>query len=72
LLSVRPLRAMGKVSYGLYLWHIPMLAFLGLAGLPCAVLATLVSYRFVEAPFRRKSRGSRLLGTNLIPAAAAE
>jgi peptidoglycan/LPS O-acetylase OafA/YrhL len=59
LLSTRPLRATGKVSYGLYLWHAPCLAFIGLAGLPVAVAVTLVSYRYIEQPFlRRRARSS--------------
>jgi peptidoglycan/LPS O-acetylase OafA/YrhL len=44
------------VSYGLYLSHYPMLLFFGFVGLPLAVIATLLSYRYVETPFRRKRR----------------
>jgi peptidoglycan/LPS O-acetylase OafA/YrhL len=51
ILSIRPLRATGRVSYGLYLWHVPMLAFFGLLGLPLAIIATLLSFRYVEQPF---------------------
>jgi peptidoglycan/LPS O-acetylase OafA/YrhL len=54
LVAVSPLRATGKVSYGLYLWHAPMLALLGVAGLPVAVVATLISYRCLELPIRRR------------------
>jgi peptidoglycan/LPS O-acetylase OafA/YrhL len=67
--SSRPLRATGKVSYGLYLWHYPMLVFFGLAGLPFAVLATLLSYRYVETPLRRK-RSSGSLDQLAVPATA--
>ncbi len=65
LLSHRALVGIGLVSYSLYLWHWPILAYLRVVNgsilLPVtwaalAVLASLVmawlSYRFVERPFR--------------------
>jgi peptidoglycan/LPS O-acetylase OafA/YrhL/lysophospholipase L1-like esterase len=64
-LSARPLRAVGRISYGLYLWHWPVIlvvsrARTGLTGTPLlgARLATtfaiaLVSYHLVEQPVRR-------------------
>ena len=63
-LSVRPLQALGKVSYSWYLWHWPIL-LLGLqldpgAALPLrlalvalALLLAMLSYRLVETPLRR-------------------
>ncbi|MFN8050921.1 MAG: acyltransferase [Acidimicrobiales bacterium] len=60
-----PVRHLGQVSYGVYLWHIPVLRILStrrlgfdgpaLQVLRFVVLAVLVevSYRFVEEPFRR-------------------
>ena len=61
----RPLAALGRRSYSLYLWHWPVLVFTrpgvdwgleGGAGLVArlAIIAVLaeLSYRFVEAPFR--------------------
>lgn len=64
-LSVRPLAAVGAISYGLYLWHWPLFVFLspertGIEGIALlalrlattAALATL-SYRLVEMPIRR-------------------
>jgi peptidoglycan/LPS O-acetylase OafA/YrhL len=62
-----PLRAVGRVSYGLYLWHVPAILLIGRvvreAGVasemeyPLAIVAmtvaTIVSYRFVEQPFLR-------------------
>ena len=59
-----PIRHLGQVSYGVYLWHIPVLRLLsstrtGLDGpllhlLRLAVLVVVVevSFRFVEQPFR--------------------
>ena len=64
MLSSRPFVAIGLVSYPLYLWHWPLLCYAGmLAGGELTVwhLATVISlslllavltYRFVERPFR--------------------
>lgn len=64
-LSWEPLRRIGIISYGLYLWHWPVMVFLngartGLAELPtfAAQVALTVglaaaSYRWVEQPIRR-------------------
>lgn len=58
--ELRPLRAVGKVSYGLYLWHLPVfVAFGWKAGLPVAIVITLISWRYVERPFLRRQRPSR-------------
>ena len=56
LFATRPMQAMGKVSYSLYLWHAPLIVFFGIIGLPVAVLASVLSYQYVEKPFRRRSR----------------
>ena len=69
LLSMRPLRAVGMISYGLYLWHWPVDVVLdssrtGLTGFPLigtqvavtAVIAT-ASYLVVERPIRRYGIG---------------
>jgi len=71
LLSIKPLVAVGLISYSAYLWHQPLLAFarykvisepneltyMGLAFLsfPLAYL----SWRFVEKPFRTKGKFTR-------------
>lgn len=71
-LSMRPLVAVGLVSYGLYLWHWPVYVVLnpdrtGLSGVALlvvrvaatALLATL-SFRFVEEPIRSRRLQARL------------
>ena len=72
-LAVPPMVFLGRISYGLYLWHLPVLAAFGVLGagltlmaIPAvgvSVLAATASYYLVERPFlRRRSR----------PAASAE
>lgn len=65
LLSTGPMVGIGLISYSLYLWHQPMLAFARLRSslepslwtmlLICAACVPLAycSWRFVEAPFRK-------------------
>ncbi len=69
-LSCRPLRFVGKISYGLYIWHLPVfrvlarhmetgtrISRLGL-GLFLAFMATLISWYAVELPaLKLKNRG---------------
>jgi peptidoglycan/LPS O-acetylase OafA/YrhL len=81
LLSVEPLRALGKISYGVYLWHFPLFLWLsegatGLNGVSLLVLrlaATLavstVSYVFIEQPIRQRRRPAWLIRA-LTPLAA--
>ena len=58
LLSARPLTWLGRISYSLYLWHVPVFAVFSyrhaLLALPIAILVAWLSYRFVEQPFRRR------------------
>ncbi|HSO34467.1 MAG TPA: acyltransferase, partial [Labilithrix sp.] len=66
LLSLRPLRAMGAISYGVYLWHWPIYCVLteervGLGGarllalrLALTIAVASVSYRFLEQPIRQR------------------
>ncbi len=65
LLRVRPLRVVGGVSYGLYLWHTAVFAGVGRYGktwtpaiqlvvvLAVAALATFISWTLIERPFLR-------------------
>ncbi|MGK2949502.1 MAG: acyltransferase family protein [Acidimicrobiales bacterium] len=69
-LAVGPLRGLGLVSYGLYLWHWPVIVLLGpdelgLQGVPLAtaqvavaMAITLASYHLLEVPIRRGTLGS--------------
>jgi peptidoglycan/LPS O-acetylase OafA/YrhL len=67
LLSLKPVRFIGLISYSLYLWHWPVIVFYGFGmtmvhgltrhgaqALMCAVALVLgaISWRFVEQPFR--------------------
>lgn len=59
-LSSRPMRWIGTRSYGIYLWHFPVLCALApggyvvrVAGVGMAVILAAASYRWVELPARR-------------------
>jgi peptidoglycan/LPS O-acetylase OafA/YrhL len=80
LLSVRPMVLIGLASYGMYLWHFPVIVFtnqwLGPTSTPANALfavavtfaVTAVSYVIVETPIRRRGL---LLGYKLTPARLA-
>ena len=69
-LSVKPLVGIGLISYSLYLWHQPVFAFARIAGgheltassafilIVLALLLAIVTWRYVEMPFRRKGVSS--------------
>ncbi len=71
LLSLRLLRWIGLISYSMYLWHQPLLAFLRLQSTGTLQMFTIIivliavfplslfSYFFIEQPFRDKKRFSR-------------
>lgn len=81
-LSWSPLVAVGRVSYGLYLWHAFILTVLiqhtlGLGrwprvafGLALSVAATFVSWRFVEQPALRLKRRFQSEPATFVPAQA--
>jgi peptidoglycan/LPS O-acetylase OafA/YrhL len=69
LLNAKPLRTLGLRSYGIYVWHVPVLWFflligfqeaygvrgavLGLAAAVLGVLAGFASFKYIEKPFLR-------------------
>jgi peptidoglycan/LPS O-acetylase OafA/YrhL len=71
LLSLRPVVFVGLISYSLYLWHWPLIVFLryyldrefhhfeAVAVVAASFAVAAVSYRFIEAPFRRSARQSQ-------------
>ncbi len=82
LLSVRPLRALGRISYGVYLFHWPVFLWLtpsrtGLGGIELFIVRCTVtiacaalSYHAVEQPIRRGERMTRRGSWVLAPTAA--
>jgi peptidoglycan/LPS O-acetylase OafA/YrhL len=60
LLGVAPLVAIGRISYGLYLWHVPLAMMLpAWAAFFGTFLLAGLSYRFVELPIRRAAANWR-------------
>ncbi|HCD3742235.1 TPA: acyltransferase, partial [Enterobacter hormaechei] len=63
-LSIKPVVFIGMISYSLYLWHQPIFAFYrirfyeintftGLALIFVSILVAVISYYFIEKPFRK-------------------
>lgn len=80
-LSLRPARYLGAISYGLYLWHYPLQHALGVDAhpgrvwvhVPAALVLAACSYRWVEQPMlalrdRRTSARPRATVLDLVPA----
>ncbi|MDA7615199.1 acyltransferase [Akkermansiaceae bacterium] len=80
ILSLRPVVFVGLISYSLYLWHWPLIAFTNYWELEdlwaldesplvfrCGILAgsvvlAIISWRFVETPFRKRKLGKTRFG----------
>jgi peptidoglycan/LPS O-acetylase OafA/YrhL len=71
LLSIRPMVFIGLISYSLYLWHWPLLAFtrymryeistlMGLGFVLASICLAYLSWKYVEQPFRRKNPSKKL------------
>ncbi|MEY2451341.1 MAG: hypothetical protein QOD92_915 [Acidimicrobiaceae bacterium] len=83
ILSVKPLVWVGRISYGLYLWHWPINVWLvpsrvalgpdalNLLRLAVTVVAAVISYFLVERPIRASSFTPRMATIAFVPAAAA-
>ena len=84
-LSWRPLRYLGRISYGLYLWHWPVFVIVseprsGLVGFPLLAVQVLssmalavLSHHAVEQPLRRRASPGRSLlaaGASMVATAA--
>jgi peptidoglycan/LPS O-acetylase OafA/YrhL len=73
-LSHRFLVAIGVISYGVYLWHYPLLLLIDYwsggnvlaraGGVILAVVVAFASHRFIERPFLRMKRGFEATGAN--------
>jgi peptidoglycan/LPS O-acetylase OafA/YrhL len=73
-LEGRVIRWFGSRSYGIYLWHAPILAAMAyhywlpwqvlvVIGVPVSLLLAELSYRYVEAPFRARRKAPRPAGS---------
>jgi peptidoglycan/LPS O-acetylase OafA/YrhL len=70
-LQRRELVYVGRISYGMYLWHPILIAALGASGALAALPIAAASHRFVEQPFlRRRSQEPAVLPVRSLPATA--
>lgn len=72
ILSTAPMTFVGRISYSLYLWHVPVFAFIiyltagtlslpmGIAAIVISMILAWVSYLWVETPFRQNKPIFRL------------
>ena len=78
-LALRPIRYIGRISYGIYLWHWPVIVFIttsatGLSGLNLDLVRSVLtlvisalSFHLVESPLRRANY-SKPISAILVPA----
>jgi peptidoglycan/LPS O-acetylase OafA/YrhL len=63
-LSWSPLVGIGKISYGIYVWHD---LFLGLVQpylvIPSVLIVALLSYEYIEKPFLRRKRSPQMVAS---------
>jgi peptidoglycan/LPS O-acetylase OafA/YrhL len=83
LLSSRPMVLIGLISYPLYLWHWPLLSYLGIvrngnpnmleiwAAILVAFVLAWLTFRFVEIPLRRQQNAVPRLSFGLITVGVA-
>jgi len=72
-LSVRPLTYIGQISYGIYLWHFPLMHAMRIApGLAMTLVVAALSHRLVETPLRRYGRRIVNARRNSLPRAVPE
>jgi peptidoglycan/LPS O-acetylase OafA/YrhL len=79
-LSIPPAVFLGRISYGLYLWHVPIFVALGakttdpgaatVVAVALTLVAAIASYYLVELPFLRRKHTSQTLAPRPVPAAA--
>jgi peptidoglycan/LPS O-acetylase OafA/YrhL len=61
-LSWSPLVGLGKISYGVYVWHGLLLGLLiPVVMVPVTLIVAICSYKYIEEPFLRKKRSPRVL-----------
>jgi peptidoglycan/LPS O-acetylase OafA/YrhL len=80
-LAWRPAVLLGDISYGLYLWHWPLIVFSNrlfpqhaiapLAAVVIAVLISVFQYRSIELPIRQRSDWRGMRAVRVLAAAAA-
>jgi peptidoglycan/LPS O-acetylase OafA/YrhL len=84
LLSIRPMQYLGRISYSVYLWHWPLIAFalvqwdnvtlpMGIAIVAATIALADASYRFVEHPIRSGEffRSSRVVALTTVAITAS-
>ena len=66
-LSLPPVRGLGRISYGVYLWHYAPVIYWGTTGVPVAIVLAALSYRVVERPLLRRKELARGRPSAVVP-----